>query len=436
MYKVYFMTFGCKVNQYETECMKAEFLSKGYSTTVSPEEADVIVVNSCTVTSSGDSKSLYSVRRFRKINPYAVIILTGCLPQASPEIAEKIPEADIVTGTKERLSLPVLAEDFLAERKRIINIAGYNSTDKFETMVRKGFGEKTRAFVKIQDGCNQFCSYCIIPYARGRCRSKSIDDLKNEIQDLADAGYMEIVLVGINLAFFGVEYGLRLADAVEVCSNIPGIQRIRLGSLEPEMISDEDLLRLSRIPQFCPQFHLSLQSGCDRTLRAMNRHYTTEKYYSLVMKIKKMFPEASFTTDIMVGFPGESDEDFEKSMCFAEKVGFAKIHVFQYSPRKGTKAAAMPQISKDIKEKRADSMKALAEKLRSEYLKKQIGKTVPVLFERENCTDFHQGYAPDYTLIKIPRENPKKSLRNMIFCVKIKESESDCCIGKLTEPLV
>lgn len=435
MYKVFFITFGCKVNQYETECLKADFLSRGYFLTADPSEADVIVVNSCTVTASGDSKSLYSVRKLRKVNPGAVIILTGCLPQASPSDAEKVLEADIVSGTKDRRSILSLTENFLSERKRIVNIGRYGSSDKFEVTAQRGFGEKTRAFVKIQDGCNQFCSYCIIPYARGRCRSKPIDDLKNEIETLAGAGHREIVLVGINLAFYGKEYGLRLIDAVEECSKINGVERIRLGSIEPEMISDEDLLRLSRIPQFCPQFHLSLQSGCDRTLKAMNRRYSAEEYYALAQKIRNIFPDAAFTTDIMVGFPGETDEDFAESMRFAEKVGFAKIHVFQYSPRKGTPAAKMPQLPKRIKEERADAMKELAKRLRGEYLKKQIGKIVPVLFERENCTDFHQGYAPDYTLIKIPRENPKKSLRNMIFCVKIEESESDFCIGKLSESL-
>lgn len=434
MRKVFFVTFGCKVNQYETECLKSEFLKKDYLIADVPNEADVIVINSCTVTASGDSKSLYAVRKMRKINNDAVIILTGCLPQASKEVAEKIPEADIVTGTKEKQSLPILAENFIINHNRIINIDDYKLDDKFEVTSQSGFGDKTRAFVKIQDGCNQFCSYCIIPYARGRCRSKPIDELKKEICTLTEVGHKEIVLVGINLAFYGAEFGLRLVDAVEECCKINGVKRVRLGSLEPEMISDEDLIRLSKLPQFCPQFHLSLQSGCDRTLKAMNRKYNAEEYYSLVNRIKKYFPNASFTTDIMVGFPQETDDDFIESMRFAEKVGFSKVHVFQYSGRKGTVASKMSgQISKNIKEKRADEMKELAAKLREKYLMSQVGKTVPVLFERENCTDFHKGYAPDYTLIKIPFGNHKKSLRNMIFCVKIKEYESDCCIGEIVD---
>ncbi len=433
MYKIYFITFGCKVNQYETECIKSDFLQRGFVSTDVPSESDVIIINSCTVTASGDSKSLYALRKLRKTAPDAVIVFTGCLPQSSPDSFAKFSDADIVTGTKQRKSIPVLVEKFLKERMKITSIEQYGRCDEFEDMICTGYDDHTRAFVKIQDGCNQFCSYCIIPYSRGRCRSKSMDILRQEVSSLADAGYKEIVLVGINLAFYGKEYGLRLIDAVEECSKIDGIERIRLGSLEPEMISDSDLLRLSNIPQFCPQFHLSLQSGCDNTLKTMNRKYSSDEYYGLVCRIRNIFPQASFTTDIMVGFPEETDEDFKESLNFAEKVGFAKIHVFQYSPRHDTPAAAMKQVNRGIKFERAEKMKALDKKLREKYLNSLIGKTVPVLFERENCTDFHQGYAPDYTLIKIKKENFKKSLRNMIFYVKIEESESDCCIGSIID---
>ena len=429
--KIYFVTFGCKVNQYETECMRESFTARGHLTALTPADADVIVINSCTVTASGDNKSLYTLRKLRKDNPEAIIILTGCLPQAAPDIADKISEADIVTGTKERKKLPELAESFAEKKQRITSIAGYTVSDKFEIMPCGSYSDKTRAFVKIQDGCNQFCSYCIIPYARGRCRSKPIQQLRSEIASLADAGHREIVLVGINLAFYGSEFSLRLIDAIEECCKIKGIERVRLGSLEPEMISDDDLSRLSRLDKFCPQFHLSLQSGCDRTLRAMNRKYSSEEFFALTEKIRSFFPEASFTTDIMVGFPGETDEDFEESMKFAEKIGFSKIHVFQYSPRSGTPAAKMKQIPKPVKALRADKMKALAARLRRNYLEAQVGKTVRVLFERENCTEFHQGYAPDYTLIKIKRKNSKKSLRNEIFCVKIIEYDDDCCFGTI-----
>ncbi|MGN0612829.1 MAG: tRNA (N(6)-L-threonylcarbamoyladenosine(37)-C(2))-methylthiotransferase MtaB [Porcipelethomonas sp.] len=432
--KVYFESFGCKVNSYETESMSADFSAKGYEISEDPLDADIIIINSCTVTASGDSKSLYAVRKYRKVNPSAVIVLTGCLPQASPDISARIPQADIVTGTKERRKIEPLVREFISKGQRLISIARYGKDDEYEKTTCGSFSERTRAFIKIQDGCNQFCSYCLIPYARGRCRSKPLELLRKEAAAVAQSGIKEIVLVGINLMFYGKEHGYRLADAAETCCDIPGIERVRLGSLEPEMISDEDLSRLSRLRKFCPQFHLSLQSGCDATLMAMNRHYTSDEYYTLVQKIRSKFENCSITTDVMVGFPGETDEDFEQSLKFVEKTGFARIHVFQYSKRKGTPAAAMTgQIPKDIKRLRADRMKALGKKLQKEYLRKQVGKVVPVLFEGENSPDFHQGHAPDYTVVKIPEKNFKKSLRRMIFYVRIEESNDDCCIGKIID---
>lgn len=433
MYKVYFIIFGCKVSQYETECLKSCFSSAGFEVTENEEEGDVFVINSCTVTGSGDSKSLYAVRKLRRKYPDSVIVLTGCLPQASPEISGKIPEADIVTGTREREKLPSLVMQIIENRSHIVDIPEYTSNDAFEDISNQGVSDKTRAFLKIQDGCNCFCSYCIIPYARGRCRSKPMDSLVKEVTALAQAGHREIVLVGINLAFYGQEYGLRLIDAVEACCKIDGVERVRLGSLEPEMITNDDLVRLSRLPQFCPQFHLSLQSGSRSTLQRMHRKYTPEEYMTLVEKIRRIFPDAAFTTDIMVGFPQETEEEFAESMAFAESVGFAKIHVFQYSPRKGTIASKLPQLPKSVKAERAERMKALGEKLAERYMKSLVGKTVPVLFERESSEEFHQGHAPDMTLIKIFRENSKKSLRNLIFYVIIEESRSDHCIGRIID---
>ncbi len=430
MYNVCFITFGCKVNQYETDCMADRFRSAGFE--ISAEEnADVFVINSCTVTGSGDGKSLYKIRKLRRDYPNSVIVLTGCLPQANPETAVKCAEADIVTGTKEREKLPELVMQIIDSRGRIVDIPEYSSDDVYEDISCSSMN-KTRAFLKIQDGCNCFCSYCIIPYARGRCRSKPIKSIIQDAEKLAGAGHREIVLVGINLAFYGMEYGLRLVDAVEECCKINGIERVRLGSLEPEMISNEDLVRLSRQPKFCPQFHLSLQSGSRWTLQRMHRKYTPEEYMTLVKKIRRIFPEASFTTDVMVGFPQETEEEFAESMAFVEEVGFAKIHVFQYSPRNGTLAARLNgQIPKNIKAERADRMKALGNELQKKYMQSLVGKTVPVLFERENSTEYHQGHAPDYTLIKILRKNPEKSLRNQIFYVIIEESHDDYCLGKI-----
>lgn len=434
MYKVFFITFGCKVSHYETECMRSCFISEGFSVTDTESEGDIFVVNSCTVTGSGDSKSLYAVRRLRRLYPEAVIVLTGCLPQANHEITEKCPQADIVTGTKERNNLPSLVKQVIDDRHRICNISDFVSHESFEDIPYESSFSQTRAFMKIQDGCNCFCSYCIIPYARGRCRSKPIDSVKAEAERLVQSGHKEIVLVGINLAFYGAEFGLRLVDAVDACCSIDGIERVRLGSLEPEIITDSDLERLSNQPKFCPHFHLSLQSGSGTVLKRMNRKYTPEEYMDTVNRIRAYFPDASFTTDIMVGFPEETDEEFEESLLFAEKVCFSKIHVFQYSPRKGTPAADMKQIPQNIKAERADKMKSAGKKLTKKYLEGLVGKTVPVLFEQENSDEFHQGHAPDMTLVKIFRKNSKKSLRNSIFYVIIEESRGDFCVGRVIEP--
>lgn len=432
--KVNFISFGCKVNQYETECIKQAFSNNNYIITEKKSDADIYIVNSCTVTSSSDSKVLQCIKRLRNDNPLSLIVLTGCYPQAFMNEAKKITEADIITGTKNRSELLSLVNKALAQKNmdKIVDISDFNGNELLEDMACSEFTEKTRAFIKIQDGCNQFCSYCIIPFARGRIRSKAIDTLKKEISTLAKNGHKEVVLVGINLAFYGSEIGLRLVDAVEACAEIEGIERIRLGSLEPEIISDEDLSRLADIPQFCPHFHLSLQSGCDKTLKEMNRKYTTDEFICLVDKIRCSFPEASITTDVMVGFPNENENDFEQSLAFVEKVGFSKVHVFPYSKREGTVATKLPnQIPDNVKNIRAKKMSDVAEQSMQGFLKTQVGKVYPVLFEKESCTNFHQGYSPNYTLVKIPSEIGEKSLRRMIFYVKISKYENNYCLGNI-----
>ena len=430
MYKIYFITFGCKVNHYETECMKELFRQAGFEITDEEEKADAVVINSCTVTSSGDSRALTALRRTREALPSAVIALTGCYPQADPGEAGKLTEADIIAGTKHRSGIVDMVCSCLEDRKRIVELSDYSSDELFEPLKCTRFDRNTRAFVKIQDGCNQFCSYCMIPYARGRCRSKPLEVLRGEIREIAANGVREIVLSGINLCFYGREWGGDLADAAEICAETAGIERIRLGSLEPEMMSDELLARLKALPQFCPQFHLSLQSGCDRTLKAMNRRYTAAEYLALTQRIRSIFPDCSFTTDVMVGFPQETGADHAESLDFVRKIGFAKVHVFRYSRRKGTRADKMDgQMPESVKTLRWQEMTSAAEKSRDEYLSSLVGRTVPVLFERENSTEFHRGYAPDYTLIKISRKNPEKSLRNQIISVIIEEYGHDCCFG-------
>jgi len=434
MLKIFYMTFGCKVNYYETECLKSMMKEKGFEKSESYKQADIVIINSCTVTASGDSRMMSAIKKIKRESPECIIVLTGCYPQAFPENSKKIPEADIITGTKNKQDIPDIIENFLADKKHISLIESYRKDDIYDNMTCTQFPDNTRAFVKIQDGCNCFCSYCIIPYARGRIRSKSPETLKKEISGIAENGIKEIVLSGINLAFYGKEYGLSLADAVEICCNTNGIERIRLGSLEPEMITDTELERLSVQEKFCPQFHLSLQSGCDRTLKAMNRKYTSLQYAELVDRIRNKFPICNITTDVMVGFPDETDEDFRQSAEFVKNMNFGKIHVFRYSRRKGTVADLMPnQMNENIKSQRWHIMNQIGTDSQKNFLESRIGMTLPILFEREKDSDFHSGYAPDYTYIKIPEKNFRKSLRNSIFYVRIIDSESDCCIGQIVK---
>lgn len=301
--RIYFTTLGCKVNQYETQILMQMFASEGFDICDKNEDADVCVINSCTVTDTGDKKTRQILRKTKRESPNAVIALTGCLPQAFPDIGDKLPEADIITGTKNRRGLIDAVKKCLATGERVINIAPHVKNEEFEAMSAAEFHERTRAFVKIEDGCERYCSYCIIPTARGPVRSKPIEAIVAELSELAKQDYKEIVLVGINLSCYGKDIGLRLIDAIEAAAKVEGIERIRLGSLEPELITDDDLRRMSLIKEFCPQFHLALQSGCSDTLRRMNRHYTADEYMDMVKKIRGIFNNPSITTDIMVGFP-------------------------------------------------------------------------------------------------------------------------------------
>ena len=432
--KIFYYTFGCKVNQYETENIKQKFISRKYETAESFKDADICFINSCTVTSNADSKCRQFIHKVKKTNPQCIIILTGCFPQAFEEKAAEMTECDIITGASMKTLIPDILEEFLQNRHRIIRISPHEKGEKFETMENGEAETRTRAYIKIQDGCDMYCSYCIIPYARGHIRSKEPTDLKNEVIRLGAAGHKEIVLTGINLCCYGKETGGRfdLSDAVKVASSAEGVERVRLGSLEPEMMTDNIISKLAEIPKFCPQFHLSLQSGCDRTLNAMNRKYTSSDYAMICQKIREHFPDCAITTDIMVGFPGETEEDFLKSAEFVKSMGFARAHIFPYSRREGTVAAKREdQVPENVKAQRAGIMEQICNESETEFLKTMVGKTVKVLFERENCTEFHQGYSENYTQIKIPRKNSLKSLRRMIFYVKIEKSFDNFCTGSI-----
>lgn len=431
----YFYTFGCKVNTCETAGMEKLLTDYGFEITDNVCKADIAVINSCTVTASGDSRVQNTIRKLKKENPNIIIVLTGCYAQAFPEKAYKLECADIITGTKDRSCLPELIDEYIKIGKRICNVTSYGKEEPFEFLGYDSFSKNTRAFLKIQDGCNCFCTYCIIPYARGRCRSMPLYKLREAAHDLVNAGHREIVLCGINLAFYGSEWGGSLLDAVK-CVSDAGDVRIRLGSLEPERITNEILYELSKIPRFCPQFHLSLQSGSDSVLKRMNRKYTAAEYESLCRLVRKHFPQCAITTDIMVGFPGETQEEFNETLKFAEKIGFAKIHVFRYSIRPGTAAAKMEcQVQESVKTEHMHILQRLGEKLQENHLRSLIGHTVPVLFEREKGDGFHTGHAPDGTVVKIPEKNTKKSLRKSLFYVTIEENDAANCYGHLTDSI-
>lgn len=415
--KAAFYTLGCKVNQAESEYM-AELLQKAGFEIVNPnDEADYYIVNSCTVTATADQKTRQSVRRFKRKHPNSTVILTGCMPQAFPKDAEKLEQADIVLGNKNDNDILDLINKHAAQKNRIIRLSEHQNGEKFAPCSVRAFGRRVRAFVKIEDGCDRFCSYCIIPKSRGRVRSKPLEDLKQEVTDLAANGIKEVVLVGINLSAYGKGTDFNIADAVETCAGVDGISRIRLGSLEPDHITDSIISRLSTVHKFCPQFHISLQSGCNKTLKNMNRHYTAEEYEELCNKLRAAFKDCSLTTDVMVGFHEETEQDFEESLAFVKKISFEKVHVFPYSERTGTAASKRgDSVSKREKDRRASVMIAETEKIRQSYLKSQIGKEVQLLVEGRVNSEYLRGYTKNYLPVLL------KSAQDLTGC------ETDCII--------
>ncbi len=425
--KVSVITLGCKVNQYESEAMLSQLVKAGFSPCKKGEPADVVLLNSCTVTAASDQKVRQVLHRSRRANPDAVIVLTGCMPQAFPEESEALSDADIVLGNSNRSALLRHIMTYLSTRQRIIDIVPHEQAAKFEPMQIDTFHGRTRAFLKIQDGCNRFCAYCIIPYARGRVRSKPLPDVRAEMEALAGHGFQEVVLTGINLSCYGQDLGLHLCDAVETACQVDGIQRVRLGSLEPEQLSGTVIQRLAQQEKLCPQFHLSLQSGCDATLRRMNRHYNTAEYREIVANLRRTFPNCAITTDIMVGFPGESDAEFAQSLAFAEEIAFARVHVFAYSRRPGTKACDAPdQLANRVKEQRSRSMSAVTAATQAAFLQQQVGTVQQVLVERETASGILEGYTKNYTQVQFPAP---QALCGTICPVRITGVEAAHCTG-------
>lgn len=406
MPRIAFYTLGCKVNQYETEALKELFLSASYEVSEFDSMCDVYVINSCTVTATGDKKSRQAVSKARRKNPNSIIALIGCYAQHLTEKEQLETEADIILGNGNKNSLLKLIEEKQSV-KEAIDVYTFDCFD--ETPISGSADKRARGYIKIQDGCNRFCSYCIIPYVRGKVRSRSLEGILKEAKTLSENGQKELVLTGIQVGAYGDDKkdGTSLIDAIETAAKPSSVKRIRLSSIEPVAITEEFLERCKKIPSFCPHFHLSLQSGCDKILNSMNRRYTTDEYFEKVQLIRKIFPDAGITTDVISGFPGETEEDFETTLRFTEKCGFSKIHAFPYSPREGTKAAKLTGLPlKSIRNNRAKKLISLSERLSKEFIKSQAGKKRTVYIERiEGGTAY--GYTDNYIYVSIPCENLK-----------------------------
>ena len=415
--KIAFITLGCKVNLYDTEAMAELFTEKGYEVVDFEEYADVYLINTCTVTNLGDKKSRQMIRRAKRINPNSVVVATGCYAQVASEEVAKIEGINIVIGTKNRSEIVETVENYVAENGVVNNVSDIMGEKEFEPLQISRLTNRTRAYIKIQEGCNRYCTYCIIPYARGPIRSRKPEEVVEEVKKLAENGFKEVVLTGIHVASYGLDLGnITLADIIEKVHSVDGIERIRFSSMEPLAIDNEFVARMSKLPKVCDHYHLSLQSGCNRTLKRMNRKYNAEQYAEACERLRNAFPNVAITTDIIVGFPGETEEDFKESLAFAERMKLDKIHTFPYSPKKGTPAAKMKnQISGDVKSQRSKEMIALSDKMNIDFLNNNIGKTVPVLFEdMEN--GFWQGHTTNY--IKVLAKSDE-NLNNKIVDVKL-----------------
>ncbi len=418
--------YGCKVNQYETNAMTQKFVENGYKVVHVEEQSDICVINTCTVTNMADKKSRQMIRHIKQLNKDAIIVATGCYAQVNRKELEELDEIDIVVSNNEKQDIVSIVESKLH----------FNSAKPIEEeMEFSEFGtvtytEKTRAVIKVQDGCNNFCSYCIIPYAKGRVRSRKLENVITEIKKIVEKGIKEVVITGIHVASYGKDFDndIRLINLLEEINQIEGLKRIRLGSLEPKIITEDFVKRLKKLDKICNHFHLSLQSGCNETLKRMNRKYTIEEFQKVTELLRENFEEVALTTDIIVGFPGETEEEFEMTYKFLEKIKFSKMHVFKYSIRQGTVAAKMPnQIDGTIKEKRSQKLIELSNKNEIEFMKNCIGKTIEVLFEEEKEDGYIEGHTTNYVVI----ETKGKDLENTIKKVRVEKLEGNLLKGKI-----
>lgn len=420
------ITLGCKVNSCESAAIAETFEREGFVRAERNETADVYVINSCCVTSVAEKKTRQAVSRCKRDNPDCVAVLCGCFPQSYPESARSAAGADIVAGNAEKRDICEMVKKYLENRVRIISEKPLSR--EFDEVSSGADLDRTRAFIKVEDGCDRFCSYCVIPFARGRVRSRKPDNISEQARLCAQSGHKEIVLTGINLGCYGQELGLTLGDAVRA-ADVEGIERIRMSSLEPEMLTDSEIGKLRAADKLCPHFHLALQSGCDETLKRMNRRYDTALYREVAGKLREAFPDCAITTDIMVGFAGETEREFEESLKFVEEMRFAKIHVFPYSIRKGTIAAEQSdQVLPQIKSERAAQMIRLGERLERQFLNEQVGSVHTVLIEKRKSEDYRNGFTKNYIPVRIYGENPE---RGSLVKVKITSAREGYCIGSI-----
>lgn len=429
MRRISFITLGCKVNQYESEALAELFSDKGYLVSGEEEQADVYVINTCSVTNLSESKSRQMIRRCKKNNPKALIAVVGCYAQVSPAEVGSMPEVDIVVGTSNKRKLPELVEQAFFNRMKINAVQTYKNKAFFENFEVSTMDDKTRANIKIQDGCNQFCSYCIIPYARGPIRSRERKSIFEEAVRLVNAGYREIVLTGIHVSSYGKDHHEgSLIDVIEDISSIEGIERIRLSSMEQGILNEEFLERAVSTKKLCHHFHLSLQSGSDSVLKRMNRRYGTSEYFETVSRIRRYMPDVGLTTDIIVGFPGETEEEFRETVDFIKKVNFSKIHLFKYSIRKGTPAEKMPQVDGNVKISRMNYLMECERELRSKVMNSYIGKKLDVLSETRNEHGLLEGYSDNY--IRVCFSDDKFEV-NKIREVLIIDNLGEKLVGKI-----
>lgn len=442
---VAFLTLGCKVNTYETNAMQVLFRNAGYTIVDFDEKADIYIVNTCSVTNMADRKSRQMLHKAKKKNPNAIVVAVGCYVQVAKDLVEQDEAIDVVIGNNKKHEIVEEVEQYIKNHKINTFIVDVFDAPSYEEMRIEDAGKRTRAFIKIQDGCNQFCSYCIIPFARGHVRSREKEDILQEIKELVKKGYKEFVLNGIHLSSYGADQqnkdfvameGKPLLDVLEAVSGIEGVERIRLGSLEPRVITDAFVARLCKIKQICPHFHLSLQSGCDATLKRMNRRYTTEEFAKGCEILRQYYSNPAITTDVIVGFPGETEEEFSTTKKFVETIGFAQMHIFKFSVRKGTRAEGMkPQIDEAVKTARSAELLLTEERLEQQYQQWFIGRTEQVLFEElveiENQT-YLLGHNERYIKIAIPYAEGIEEKINKLLPVKIeKKLNRQILLGKI-----